>query len=128
MKNNKETNESIVCSNCVHLNPPRTEHCTYCGSGLKSVNTKSIPHIPSKVIAAILAWFFGVFGIHRFYIGKTWSGFFQLLIGGTGLVLTIAALSWFSVLLLIIASIWVIIDFITIICGAMLDTKGRYVK
>ena len=68
----KENNESIVCPNCVHLNPPGTKYCTYCGSSLAMMNIKSVPQAPSKVTTAILAWFLGVFGIHRFYIGKNW--------------------------------------------------------
>ena len=32
-----------------------------------------------KIIAAILAWFLGVFGIHRFYLGQTGMGIGYLL-------------------------------------------------
>jgi TM2 domain-containing membrane protein YozV len=32
-----------------------------------------------KIIAAILAWFLGIFGIHRFYLGQTGMGIGYLL-------------------------------------------------
>ncbi len=33
----------------------------------------------SKIIAILLAWFLGGFGIHKFYLGKTGAGIFYLL-------------------------------------------------
>ncbi len=36
----------------------------------------------SVVIAYILWWFFGVLGVHRFYLGKVGSGLLYLLTGG----------------------------------------------
>ncbi len=120
-------NQSLICPYCAHLNPAGTGYCEYCGSGLSVFKNVHIRQ-PSKVTAAILAWFLGLFGIHRLYIGRTWSGVFLLIIGGTGLVLTIAAMSWFSIMLMTIAGIWAIVDFITIVCGSMEDGKGGLVK
>jgi len=52
--------------------------------------------------AALLAFFFGVFGAHRFYVGKTGTGFLQLVtLGGLG--------------------IWCLIDLVIILCGAFRD-------
>jgi TM2 domain-containing membrane protein YozV len=63
----------------------------------------SVPAVPStaqpratrrtqrnKVIAAVLAFFFGVLGAHRFYLGRTGSGIVMLLLTCTvvGAVLT----------------------------------------
>ena len=33
----------------------------------------------NKVTACLLAWFFGGFGIHKFYLGQTKSGLIRLL-------------------------------------------------
>ena len=63
----------------------------------------------SKVVAAILCFFLGVFGIHRFYVGKIGTGILQLLTaGGFG--------------------VWWIIDFVMILLGAFTDKDGNKVK
>ena len=56
--------------------------------------------------AFIIAFCFGVFGAHRFYVGKTGTAVLQLFtIGGLG--------------------IWATIDWILILCKAFKDKKGR---
>lgn len=60
----------------------------------------------SKVAAALLCWFLGIFGVHRFYLGHVGIGIIQLLTcGGLG--------------------IWAIIDFIFILTGGLKDSEGR---
>lgn len=55
--------------------------------------------------AFLLCFFLGVFGAHRFYVGKVGTGVLQLLtLGGVGL--------------------WALADFIMIIVGAFTDKKG----
>jgi len=56
--------------------------------------------------AAILCFFFGFLGVHRFYVGKVGTGIIQLLTGG-GL------------------GIWALIDFIMIIVGSFSDASGK---
>jgi len=59
-----------------------------------------------KVAAALLCWFLGYLGVHRFYLGYTGIGVAQLLtLGGCG--------------------IWTIIDFIMILTGSLTDVDGR---
>jgi len=56
--------------------------------------------------AAILCFFLGFLGIHRFYVGKIGTGILQLLTaGGLG--------------------IWALIDFVMIVIGAFTDKEGN---
>jgi hypothetical protein len=60
----------------------------------------------SQVVAALLCFFLGGFGVHRFYLGYVTIGVIQLVtLGGCG--------------------IWAIIDFILILVGSLKDKDGR---
>jgi tRNA A-37 threonylcarbamoyl transferase component Bud32/TM2 domain-containing membrane protein YozV len=56
--------------------------------------------------AFLLAFFFGVFGAHRFYVGKTGTAILQLCTFGA-------------------CGIWAVIDWILILCKAFTDGQGR---
>lgn len=47
----------------------------------------------NKWIAAILCFFFGIFGVHKFYLGKTGAGVTMLLCGTIGWVLVLPGLA-----------------------------------
>ena len=71
------------------------------------------PAIPPEEIsnhkilpAFLLALFFGLFGAHRFYVGKIGTGLLQLFTGGGG-------------------GIWMLVDWILILCRVFTDKKGR---
>ena len=82
------------------------------GKVVKSITkakTKSAGKDKSKTAAALLAFFLGGLGIHRFYLGYTWQGVVQLLTaGGCG--------------------IWALIDFIRILMGKLKPKDGDYAK
>lgn len=60
----------------------------------------------SRLVAALFCFFLGVFGAHRFYVGKYGTALLQILtVGGLG--------------------IWVLIDFLMILIGAFTDKAGR---
>ena len=60
----------------------------------------------SRLAAALLCWFLGTLGIHRFYVGKTGTGVLMIVtLGGVG--------------------IWTIIDFIVILIGSFRDKDGK---
>lgn len=97
----------------------RTKYCHTCGT-LLDVNTSSCYRCGAKqpslvpttdsdkriLPAALLSFFFGVFGVHRFYVGKVGTGILQLLtLGGLG--------------------IWAIVDFILVVTGSFTDKDGN---
>ena len=56
--------------------------------------------------AALLCFFLGVFGAHRFYVGRTGTAFMQLFtLGGLG--------------------IWATIDLVMILVGGFRDAEGN---
>lgn len=84
----------------------------------------------SRLVAALLAFFLGEFGAHRFYVGKKASGFFQLILGLSFLIALICAaldgleLAFVFFVVGVAWSLWLIIDFITILCGSFKDKDG----
>jgi len=57
----------------------------------------------------LLCFFLGMFGVHRFYVGKVGTGLLQLVtFGGLG--------------------IWTMVDFIMIAVGSFSDSNGNPIK
>ena len=69
----------------------------------------------SKGVLALVCWFFGLLGVHRFLVGKVGSGVAQLILSLTfiGLIVSVP---------------WVIIDFIMILAGNFTDKDGNRVE
>ena len=65
----------------------------------------------NRTITALLAFFLGGFGAHRFYVGKGFSA-----------ILTILLTCCFG-----IGCIWALVDLIMILCGNFKDKDGRLV-
>ena len=63
----------------------------------------------SKGTAAVLCFFLGALGIHRFYAGKTGTGILWLFTGG-------------------LLGIGAVVDFIMILCGSFTDKDGAILK
>jgi len=92
----------------------------------------------SKVLAAVLAFFLGNLGIHRFYMGQSAQGFMQL--GGTAVGITLLVvglrdyaaglgeslptLAIIGYLILLAVGIWALVDFIRILTGSLEPEEG----
>lgn len=77
--------------------------------GKPMVDAQGRPASPkSRLAAALLAFFLGTLGIHRFYVGKI----------GTGILIIVTIGGFFG--------IWVLIDFIMILIGSFKDKQERY--
>ena len=79
----------------------------------------------SKGTAAILAFFLGGVGAHRFYVGKTGSAIAMLLMNLIGIPLLCAGI---GAPICIAAGIWQLVDFIIILSGSFTDSLGRILK
>ena len=79
-------------------------------NGKPMVDAQGRPASPkSRLAAVLLAWFFGVLGVHRFYVGKVGTGILMILtLGGLG--------------------IWVLVDMIMILIGSFKDKQERYLS
>lgn len=70
---------------------------------------------PGRGVLALVCWFVGLLGIHRFLVGKV----------GTGIAVLLLSISFIG---LIVSVIWVLIDFIMILAGAFTDRDGRRIE
>jgi hypothetical protein len=82
---------------------------------INNINTMFNPQNPygispkSKIIAVLLSFFFGIFGVDRFYLGNIGLGIGKMLtLGGLGM--------------------WAFVDFIIILSGSAKDGNGLAVK
>ena len=92
------------CRSCGQVISSLAPACPHCGAPTGSRPANASPK--SRLAALFLCFFLGVFGVHRFYVGKIGTGILQVItLGGLG--------------------IWSMIDFIIIAVGAFKDTEGR---
>lgn len=115
----------MFCSKCGEMIPDDAAFCPKCGSPVGGSPVNSAPPTidqriyvdvnynnispKSRTLAAVLCFFLGGLGIHRFYVGKV----------GTG-ILWMVTLGLFG--------FGALVDFIVILCGGFKDSYGRPVK
>ncbi|WP_455479810.1 TM2 domain-containing protein [Bartonella sp. B23] len=66
----------------------------------------------TRSMLILICWFTGVFGIHRFMVGRVWTGTLMLVLS-------------LSIIGLMITGIWAIVDFIVIAAGKFTDKNGK---
>ena len=100
----------MPCRHCEAMISVIAEICPHCGvrqdpSAVAKPTTSSERKL---VPAAVLCFMLGVFGAHRFYVGKTGTAVLQLFtLGGLGL--------------------WMLYDLVLILTGEFRDGDGRVV-
>lgn len=92
----------------------------------------------SRLATASLAFFLGVFGTHRFYIGRIITGIVMLLlcIAGwatiwlavTGDMILVSNIFFTAVGFVVAVWMWAFVDFIVAVAGDMTDKEGRLIK
>jgi hypothetical protein len=101
---------TVPCRHCDMQISAIAEICPACGVRQfpAELQTQGTPSERTVVPAALLCLMLGVFGAHRFYVGRTGTAFAQLFtLGGLGL--------------------WMLFDLILILTGQFRDEDGRRV-
>lgn len=73
--------EMFYCTKCGHLMHQSARACPECGAP-SSVQGWSDISDRSRLTALLLCIFLGIFGVHRFYVGRMGTGILWLLTGG----------------------------------------------
>ena len=81
----------------------------------------------SRLATVLLTCFLGIFGVHRFYIGKTRTAIVMLILSVFYLV-TVRFWGIIMVIPLAVVGLWVLIDFIFAVSGIMKDREGKLIK
>lgn len=68
----------------------------------------------SRIAALVLCFFFGMLGVHRFYLGKNGSGAIMLILTLIGVALSGIVI---GLPLLAITLIWAVVDFLGLLLG-----------
>lgn len=111
------------CPNCSRATGPNDSICPTCGINLfPQANNyrpyEQIPNQKSKIAAALLAFFLGVYGVHNFYLGYTEKAVLQLLLT----LLSCGALA-------VVSQVWAIIEGVQILTGSInTDANGLPLK
>ena len=80
----------------------------------------------SRLATVLLACFLGIFGAHRFYIGKTKMAIVMLILSILYFAMVrIWGIAWIA---LAMTGLWAFIDFIFAASGIMKDNEGKLIK
>lgn len=97
----------------------------------------------SKLVTFLLCWFLGVFGVHRFYVGKIGTGILWLLTGGLFgvgvlvdmiMILTnsfrdkdgnLLNIDISTLLIVLLFAVWIVIQCVILFTGAAFGVIGN---
>jgi len=128
---------AAFCHNCGSTSTPLSEICVKCGARLSGAGIgRPFPSASplgdvspkSRAIAALLCFFLGGFGAHRFYVGNSGTAAVMLILWILGIVFVLTILGAIvGVILFVAVGIWGLVDFIVILTGNFGDSMGRKV-
>ena len=80
----------------------------------------------SRLATVLLTCFLGIFGTHRFYIGKTRTAIVMLILS----IFYLVTIRFWGIMLISLAvvGLWAFIDFIFAVFGIMKDKEGKLIK
>ena len=108
------------CPNCSAPTDVNAVMCVRCGVYFTPPQNLAPPGVvvKSNLVAALLAFFLGTFGVHNFYLGYTNKAVAQLLIT----VLSCGALA-------VVSQIWAIVEMVQLLTGSInTDANGCPLK
>lgn len=111
----------MYCNNCKNeIIDSNLKFCTYCGRPI-TINRKN------KLITLILVIFFGLLGLHRFYIKRYVTGLFMLFLFIITFCMALSNTNPTLIgLIALILFCWNIVDFILICISVLKPAKGGY--
>ena len=89
------------------------------------VVTQSTLSDKSKVAAALLSFFLGMLGIHRFYLGRVGTGAAMLILTVLGWLTSGIVIGF---VFIFVVGIWDVIDFFRILFNSLGDAQGRKLR
>ena len=112
-------NPIMLCSDCGKQLSSKAIFCPNCGASFGNIQNQTTANgAKSKICAALLAFFLGVFGAHNFYLGYTGKAVAQLLLGTIGCILLFLGP--------LVSGIWAFVEFILILTGSInKDANGN---
>ena len=109
------------CQNCGAQVGSQGDVCSICGARLARPE-KTRVSTKSRLATTLLALFLGVFGAHRFYVGKIGTALVMLILGLIGICTV-----WFfpvGIILVVAVGIWAFADFVFCVAGHFEDDRG----
>ena len=110
----------MYCPNCGNELSDLAKICPNCGHPIKEEEDLSNVSPKSRLAAALLCFFLGWIGAHRFYVGRPVSAILMCI--------TLIVLGLFFGVGVLIVYIWAIIDCILIICGIFKDGSNLPIR
>ena len=93
---------------------------------LKEIDRMAEISPKSRLATVLLSLFLGIFGTHRFYLGKIRTAIVMLILS----VLYLVTIRFWGIMVISLAvvGLWALIDFIFAISGIMKDKEGKLIE